>query len=144
MASRAASPDEANIRTLVDTFYDRIRRDDMLGPIFDQVLAGRWDQHLPKMYDFWSNIVLGTKRFRGNVMQAHMPLQGLRGEHFNRWLYLFLDTVNRLYEPAAAAAFMTPALRIAQSLQLGLFGWDYVLPPEQQALLARLNRPAQP
>ncbi|AIP49531.1 hypothetical protein DR56_2624 [Burkholderia pseudomallei MSHR5858] len=30
---------------------------------------------------------------------------------------------------------MEPALRIAQSLQLSRFGWDYRIPAEQQAIL---------
>ena len=51
---------------------------------------------------------------------------------------MFLDTVCNRYEPAAAVRFMEPALRIAQSLQLSRFGWDYVVPPEQQALLDRI------
>jgi hemoglobin len=82
--------------------------------------------------------VLGDKRYRGNVQQAHQPLEGLEPSHFSRWLHLFLDTVCDRYEPAAAVRFMEPALRIAQSLQLSRFGWDYTIPPEQQALLDRI------
>ncbi|EGC98941.1 globin, partial [Burkholderia sp. TJI49] len=55
--------------------------------------------------------------------------------HFSRWLSLFLKTVDARYTPPAAVRFMEPALRIAQSLQLSRFGWDYRIPPEQQALL---------
>ncbi|KDB06798.1 globin [Burkholderia sp. lig30] len=128
-------PTEDNIRDLVYAFYDRVRADPMLGPVFDTRLAGRWDDHLPKMVTFWSSLVLGTKGYRGNVQQAHQPLDGLEPAHFSRWLSLFLKTVEARYEPAAAIRFMEPALRIAQSLQLSRFGWDYQIPPEQQALL---------
>jgi hemoglobin len=82
--------------------------------------------------------VLGAKQYRGNVQQAHQPLEGVEPQHFSRWLYLFLDTVESRYQPAAAVRFMEPALRIAQSLQLSRFGWDYKVPPEQQALLERV------
>jgi len=133
-----AEPTEANIRELVYAFYDRVRADDVLGPVFDAVLAGRWDTHLPKMCTFWGSLVLGDKRYRGNVQQAHQPLEGIEPRHFSRWLRLFLDTVCTRYEPAAAVRFMEPALRIAQSLQLSRFGWDYVVPPEQQALIDRI------
>ncbi len=135
---RFAEPTEENIRTLVYAFYDRVRADALLGPVFDAVLAGRWDDHLPKMVVFWSSLVLGQKGYRGNVQQAHQPLDGVEPHHFSHWLYLFLDTVQGLYEPAAAVRFMEPALRIAQSLQLSRFGWDYRIPPEQQALLDRI------
>ncbi|CAM2173218.1 hemoglobin [Paraburkholderia sacchari] len=143
--ARHAAPTEDNIRELVYAFYDRVRADALLGPVFEGVLAGRWDEHLPKMCRFWSSLVLGTKTYRGNVQQAHDPVPGVEPKHFSHWLYLFLDTVQAHYEPAAAVQFMEPALRIAQSLQLSRFGWDYVIPPEQQALLdsiAPRRRPA--
>jgi hemoglobin len=135
---RHQEPTDANIRELVYAFYDRVRADPLLGPVFDAVLEGRWDEHLPKMCTFWGSLVLGDKRYRGNVQQAHQPLPGLEPRHFSRWLHLFLDTVCDRYEPAAAVRFMEPALRIAQSLQLSRFGWDYTIPPEQQALLDRI------
>ena len=135
---RHREPTEANIRELVYAFYDCVRADSLLGPVFDAVLEGRWDEHLPKMCLFWGSLVLGDKRYRGNVQQAHQPLEGLEPRHFSRWLHVFLDTVCDRYEPAAAVRFMEPALRIAQSLQLSRFGWDYAIPPEQQALLDRV------
>ena len=137
-APRHAEPSDANIRELVYAFYDRVRADPLLGPVFEQKLAGRWDEHLPKMCTFWASLVLGAKQYRGNVQQAHQPLPGIEPQHFSHWLYLFLDTVESRYEPAAAIRFMEPALRIAQSLQLSRFGWDYAIPAEQQALLERV------
>jgi hemoglobin len=139
VVERAAEPTEANIRELVYGFYDRVRADPLLGPVFEATLAGRWDDHLPKMCTFWGSLVLGAKQYRGNVQQAHQPLEGVEPQHFSRWLYLFLDTVESRYEPAAAVRFMEPALRIAQSLQLSRFGWDYKIPAEQQALLERVE-----
>jgi len=141
---RAATPDESNIRALVDAFYQRVDSDPLLGPIFARALTGRWDAHLAKMTTFWSSLVLGSKRvskpYAGNVQEAHRPLDDIEPQHFARWLALFLDTVESRYEPAAAVQFMEPALRIAQSLQLSKFGWDYTVPTDQQALLASLKR----
>jgi hemoglobin len=137
-SARAAEPTADNIRDLVYGFYDRVRADPLLGPVFDARLAGRWDDHLPKMCTFWASLVLGDKSYRGNVQQAHQPLEGVEPQHFSRWLYLFLDTVQARYQPAAAVRFMEPALRIAQSLQLSRFGWDYTIPDEQKALLERV------
>ncbi|GLU34661.1 group III truncated hemoglobin [Trinickia caryophylli] len=142
--SRHAEPTEQNIRELVYAFYDRVRADVLLGPVFDTVLHGRWDDHLPKMCLFWGSLVLGDKRYRGNVQQAHQPLEGIEPRHFSRWLHLFLDAVCDRYEPAAAVRFMEPALRIAQSLQLARFGWEYQIPPEQQALLEQVAPKRRP
>jgi hemoglobin len=144
VVERAAEPTEANIGELVYGFYDRVRADALLGPVFEAKLAGRWDDHLPKMCTFWGSLVLGAKQYRGNVQQAHQPLEGVEPQHFSRWLYLFLDTVESRYQPAAAVRFMEPALRIAQSLQLSRFGWDYKIPPEQQALLERVAPKRRP
>ncbi len=135
---RQSEATEANIRELVHAFYDRVRADPLLGRVFEQTIAGRWDEHLPKMCTFWESLVLGSKQYRGNVQQKHQPLPGIEPKHFSRWLYLFLDTVESRYEPAAAVRFMEPALRIAQSLQLSRFGWDYQIPAEQRALLERV------
>jgi hemoglobin len=137
---REQTPDEANIRSLVETFYRRVDEDSLLGPIFSRELTGRWDEHLAKMTSFWSSLVLGTKGYRGNVQEAHRPLGDIEPRHFARWLSLFLNTVEQRYEPAAAVQFMEPALRIAHSLQLSKFGWDYQIPVEQQELLAALRR----
>jgi hemoglobin len=113
---------EESIRILVDTFYDGVRKDDILGPVFEQALHGRWAEHLPRMVDFWSTILLGSGRFQGNVFGKHMALSGIAPQHFVRWLSLFKATATRLYEPQAANEILEIADRIAGSLQLGYFG----------------------
>ncbi len=80
------------------------------------------------------------EQYRGNVQKAHRPLADIEPRHFARWLSLFLNTVETRYEPAVAVQFMEPALRIAHSLQLSKFGWDYQIPAEQQALIEALRR----
>lgn len=113
---------EDSIRVLVDTFYDGVRKDAVLGPVFEEALHGAWDTHMPRMYAFWSTVLLGTSSFQGNVFGKHMALSGIREEHFVRWLSLFKDTATRLFEDAAAAEMLEIADRIAGSLQLGYFG----------------------
>jgi hemoglobin len=135
---RFATLDEAAIHALVHRFYARVRADAALGPIFETAIGHAWEPHLAKMCDFWASIALGAKRYKGSVQQAHMPLEGIEPAHFSRWLYLFLDTVEQLFEPAVAIRLMEPALRIAEGLQLSRFGWDYRIPDEQKALLERI------
>lgn len=110
---------EALIRTLVETFYARIRRDPELGPIFEKTLEGRWDAHLANMVDFWSSVILKTGTYGGKPHVAHAPL-GLGEEHFASWLGLFEATVREVCPPATAALFIDRAHRIAESLQIGL------------------------
>lgn len=136
---RQQQPERAQIALLVDAFYRKIRDDALLGPVFLPRLEGRWDSHLPKMVDFWSSLVLGDKSYQGNVKAVHQPLAGLTPEHFQRWLSLFFETVEQHFEPAAALQFVEPALRIAHSLQLSHFGWDFKLPAAQRTLLEQLR-----
>lgn len=89
-----------DIILLVDTFYDRIRRDDLLGTIFNDIARVNWDTHLPKMYDFWDTVIFGTGTFRGNPLAAHarlVPLTDMGKDKFDHWLALFQETVNSLF-----------------------------------------------
>ena len=61
--------DEALVSQLGDTFYARVREDDLLGPIFQAALGEDWDPHLAKLKDFWSAIALA----RGAIMAAPCP-----------------------------------------------------------------------
>lgn len=93
---------EDQIRDLVLTFYERVREDEALGPIFESRPAGRWDPHLSRMCDFWSSVLLATGRFRGNPVGAHRAVPGIAPEHFDRWIELFQATaVEVLPEPLA-------------------------------------------
>lgn len=113
---------EESIRLMVDRFYADVRKDDVLGPVFERALHGQWDEHMPRMYAFWSTVLLGTSSFQGNVYGKHMVLPDITREHFVRWLALFKDTVNRLFVGDAAQEILLIADRIAGSLQYGFFG----------------------
>lgn len=110
--------DEAMIRKLVHGFYARVRKDAVIGPIFNGHVAD-WDRHLAQMCRFWSSVALMTGVYHGQPMQKHQPLPA-DGRHFDRWLELFEDTANELCPPRAAAHFIERARRVAQSLELGM------------------------
>ncbi len=86
----------ADIILLVDRFYDRVRADATLGPIFDGIAKVNWEKHLPKLYDFWDTVLFRANTFRGNLIGAHaqlIPTAGMRQELFDHWLTLFRATV---------------------------------------------------
>jgi hemoglobin len=114
--------DRAAIATLVNEFYDEVRRDAELFPLFNQAIGDNWGPHLERMVDFWSTVMLGSRDFQGNVFGKHMLLGGVEPDHFRRWLALFEATTGRLFAPELAAEFMTVARRIGGSLQYGFFG----------------------
>ena len=109
------------IRTLVHGFYDRVRMDPEIGPIFDKVIGAEWDSHLAKMCKFWSSVMLMSGRYKGNPMTAHVRLKMVRPEHFERWLSLFRATARELCPSEIAELFIVRTENIARSLQLGMF-----------------------
>jgi truncated hemoglobin YjbI len=113
---------ESSIVQLVDTFYARVRDDAVLSPVFEAKLAGRWHEHMPRMYAFWTKVLLSTGEFNGNVFGKHMALSGIETEHFVRWLTLFRLTAVDVFGVDGATEALTVAQRIASSLQLGFFG----------------------
>ncbi len=107
--------DEAMIRRLVDSFYETIRGDDLLGPIFARHVAD-WSLHLPKMYAFWSTVVLRTGQYAGRPLETHQRLPGLTQAHFTRWIELWRQTVTHVVPESARDAFILPAQRMASSM----------------------------
>lgn len=113
--------DEAMIGAVVDEFYARVRRDPLIGPVFDAAIApDQWPDHLARLRDFWSATLLRTGRYGGRPLPPHLKIPDLGEAHFRRWLSLFRDTVQQLCPPEVAALFMDRALRIAHSFRLAV------------------------
>ncbi len=109
---------EDEVRQLVHRFYDRVRADPELGPIFEAHVRD-WTPHLATMVDFWSSALRGTARFRGAPMPKHMAIPGLTSELFGRWLELFRQTTATLENKALEERANDLAHRIAASLWYG-------------------------
>ena len=86
-----------DIKVLVDSFYDKVNLDDLLSPVFNEHAKIDWDKHLPRMYNFWNTILLNEGDYKGSPFQKHESLPVNR-EHFDRWLLLFNQTVDALFE----------------------------------------------
>ncbi len=120
--SKAPVPSAESITQLVHAFYADVRRDPLLGPVFDKALHGRWDAHLARLVDFWSTVALGTRSFRGDVFGKHMALDGVTPAHFAAWVGLWQRHTDRLFEPEAAQQLQQAAHGIARNLFRGYFG----------------------
>jgi len=115
----AAGITEELIQALVAHFYARVRRDDMLGPIFNRAIAD-WPEHLAKLSAFWSSVTLMTGKYKGQPMVVHAGIAEITDAHFARWLELFKASARELCPEPAAALFIDRANRIAESLKLGI------------------------
>jgi len=114
----------ADIQLLVDSFYDKVKKDEVIGYLFNDVAQVNWQHHLPRMYDFWENIIFQTGGFKGNPMVVHAQLNEkspLNKEHFDHWQKLFLATVDELFEGEKAELAKQRARSIATMMQIKVF-----------------------
>jgi hemoglobin len=114
--------DEDYLSVLVETFYERVRADPALGPIFAREIAGDWGPHLARMKAFWASVALNAGSYSGRPVPVHQRLEGVTRGHFAVWLGLFRQTLVDTAPSAEAAGYlMLRAERIAASLQMAMF-----------------------
>ena len=115
------------IHDLVWDFYDRIRMDEVLGPIFSERIKD-WDTHLGVMEEFWSSLLLKTDGYQGNPMGKHLTLSHIQASHFEQWLRLFKESCEERDNQAMAQLALEYAQRIARSFW---FGYQFQHHPTQ-------------
>lgn len=112
--------DRPDIEHLVNHFYYQVRGNPLLAPIFEKTIGKQWDSHLPKMYSFWSSILLNEDSYKGNPLKKHIELAGkfkLEKIHFETWVELFHASVDDLYQGPKAIEIKERASSIAQIMQ---------------------------
>ena len=101
------------VKLLVDSFYEKVKKDELLAPVFAHL---DWPHHIPIMYNFWSSVLLGDMSYNGAPFVKHMNLP-IKAEHFNRWLILFVETVNSEFKGPVAEEAINRAKTIANVFQ---------------------------
>lgn len=102
-----------DIMGLVDTFYDKVRADELLSPIFNERIGDRWPQHLEKMYSFWQTVLLDERTYYGAPFPPHAQLP-VDHTHFQQWMMLFITTIDELFEGEKAKEAKWRAARMAE------------------------------
>jgi hemoglobin len=113
-----------DIEVLVNTFYEKVKADPLIGYIFNDVRKVNWDKHLPVMYDFWDNAIFYSGGYTGNPLKTHEQLHAfchLDTKHFDRWTELFTSTVDELFEGDKAGLAKQRARSIAAVMQIKIF-----------------------
>lgn len=129
--------DRSDIEALLRRFYGRVMLDDTLGEPFAELRARGLDSHIPVMADFWETALFGAGLYRGSALRAHRHVHQrtpLSGRHFVRWLTVWNDTVDAMFEGPIAERAKTQGARIAWAMHRRLTGTDT---PELDALIAR-------
>lgn len=89
-----------DIVLLINTFYDKVKKDDIIGHIFHRIIGDDWSQHLPIMYQFWETVLLHKAGYTGNPIQKHVAIDKiteLKPIHYQQWLSLWEQTIDELY-----------------------------------------------
>lgn len=88
--------DLEDIKLMVDAFYQKVKQDPLLAPVFNEKIAD-WGPHLDTMYRFWNAALFNVREYVGNPFRKHMHLP-LAQEHFERWIALFYQTLDERFE----------------------------------------------
>jgi hemoglobin len=112
-----------DIISLINRFYEKIRSNEKIGYIFNDIAKVDWEHHLPIMYDFWENVVFHTGTYARNAIGVHKNLNQLtplKKEHFAEWLKLWTETVDELFTGLNAEQIKQRARSIATIMQISI------------------------
>lgn len=114
-----------DIEILMRAFYEKVKVDELIGFIFNDVAKTNWEHHIPLIVDFWVTILLDQPVYRRNAMDLHYILhqkEPFRKEYFDRWLMLFKSTVSALHSGKRAQLAIKRAEGIAALMQFRMLG----------------------
>ncbi|MEK6152247.1 group III truncated hemoglobin [Flavobacteriaceae bacterium 3-367] len=125
MPSKTDIKDREDVSLLVRTFYTDIRAHDLLGPIFNRIIAD-WEQHLELLTDFWESQLFLKRKYTGNPVAAHQEVddkvnQTITPEHFGLWLNLWYQTIDSLFEGEVAWIAKNRAQKMSTMLYMKIF-----------------------
>ncbi len=106
----------ADIQLMVNTFYDKVRKDELLAPVFEERIGGKWAQHLEKMYKFWQTVLLQEHTYFGSPFTPHALLP-VNHQHFSKWIDLFTETIDELFDGDVAIEAKWRAAKMAEMFE---------------------------
>jgi hemoglobin len=117
--------DRADVSLLVRTFYGKIRKDDVLGLIFNNNITD-WESHLELLTNFWETQLFLTRTYHGNPITAHQEVDekmnyAITSEHFGLWLNLWFETIDELFTGETSWIAKNRAQKMSTMLFMKLF-----------------------
>ena len=113
----------ADLKKMLEAFYKKVFKDDLISHFFIEVVPLDLEHHLPVITDFWESVLLDARGYRKNVMQVHADIHQkskLQKEHLDRWVALFTGTVDEFFEGPKATLAKQRAASIATMMNLKL------------------------
>ncbi|NLR90898.1 group III truncated hemoglobin [Flammeovirga sp. SR4] len=116
--------DREDVILLVNTFYEKVRAHEELGPFFDEIVKINWDTHLPRMYDFWESNLFFVSKYKGNPVVVHQNVDKkgtIEQKHFGFWLQLWFNTIDELFDGENAQLLKSRARNMSHMLFMKIF-----------------------
>lgn len=125
MGSKTDITNREDVSLLVNSFYKKIRKDDILGPIFNNIISD-WDAHLELLTDFWETQLFLKRKYHGNPVTAHQEVDDktnhtISSEHFGFWLNLWFETLDELFEGEVAWIAKNRAQKMSTMLFMQMY-----------------------
>ena len=110
---------------LVDSFYNRIKKDELLGPIFNRHIKD-WPIHLEHLTDFWETNLFMVAKFKGSPMRKHFEVDkaedhSITEYHFGIWLNHWFQTIDSLFTGERAQLAKNRARQMGSHFYLKMF-----------------------
>ena len=115
----------ADLERLLEVFYKKVFNDDLISHFFIEVVPLNLETHIPVIADFWESVLLDGRGYRKNVMEIHLNISEkskINKEHLDRWVKIFSETVDELFEGAKASLAKQRAASIATMMNIKLTG----------------------
>lgn len=116
---------EENIKIFVITFYTKIMKNEIVGPFFIEILGDdmknqKWEEHITVLCNFWALVTLDKRVYRGSPFPPHARMKGLKRETFEKWLEIFFETLDEMYEEETSLIFKKNGSIMAQNFMRNL------------------------
>ncbi len=114
-----------NVFFLVKTFYDKIRKDELLGPIFNGMIRD-WDHHLNHLTDFWCSQLFIERNYNGNPIEVHRKVDvftdyAIDEHYFGKWLNHWVQTLEEHFEGEEVFILKNRARKMASFIHIDIF-----------------------
>jgi hemoglobin len=121
MLEKADIGSREDLVVLLQAFYEKVFRDELIGHFFTEVMHVDLEKHIPRIADFWETVLLKGTSYRDNAIAVHMKINSLsrmEEQHFKRWLALFHETVDQLFQGDVAELAKQRAVSIATVMRI--------------------------
>lgn len=95
-----------DIRFVVSVFYDNVKENSLLGPIFKEIIKD-WDEHIEQLTTFWESSLFpirnSNSKYYGNPLDIHVEVDkatdaSITQRHFGIWLNLWFQTLDTYFK----------------------------------------------